>query len=168
MSGLPGGFHLRLAERDDAALLHDIMLRCWTGTVASNSSAYRETMETIASQLERGGGIILYEGDQPIGAGRFYPVAGPDGDLRPWGEIKRVGILKPYRKRGLGAPLVDALEAECRRRGYAGVQIGVRADQPRVTEFWSGLGYRLAGDVTLHTANPLAPPPTTMRKWLQP
>jgi hypothetical protein len=43
-------------------------------------------------------------------------------------------------------------------------RVGVRADQPRLVHFWSSLGYALAGDVQLHTVNPLTPPPTTMRK----
>ena len=77
-------------------------------------------------------------------------------------RIKRVGVLKTHRKLGLGIPLVEALESEARRRGYAGVQLGVRADQPRLMAFWSSLGYSLAEDVTLHTVNPLTPPPTML------
>jgi len=162
---LPSGFHLRLARPDEGALLLDVMLRCWTGTVAANSSAYRETVESIGAQVERGGAAIVFEGDVPIGAGRFYPVPGPAGDAREWVEIKRVGELKTHRKLGLGAPLVTALEDEARRRGYAGVQLGVRHDQPRLIAFWRSLGYALADDVKLHTVNPLTPKPTFMRKF---
>jgi GNAT superfamily N-acetyltransferase len=164
VTNLPAGFRFRLAERSEASLLLDIMLRCWTGTVASNSSAYRETAETIGNQLDLGGAIIVFDGAAPVGAGRFYPVPGPARDPRGWVEIKRVGILKTHRKLGLGTPLVEALEAEARRRGYAGSQLGVRADQPRLVAFWSALGYVPADDVQMHTVNPLAPPPTTMRK----
>jgi len=161
---LPAGFHLRLAERGEAGLLRDVMLRCWTGTVAANSSAYRETEEAIAGQLERGGAAIVFDREEPVGAGRFYPVPGPAGEMREWVEIKRVGLLKSHRKLGLGAPLVVALETEAQRRGFAGAQIGVREDQPRLVSFWSLLGYGLADDVQMHTVNPLTPPPTTMRK----
>lgn len=161
---LPSGFHLRLARPDEGALLLDVMLRCWTGTVAANSSAYRETAESIGAQLARGGAAIVFEGETAVGAGRFHPVPGPAGDPREWVEIKRVGVLKTHRKLGLGAPLVAALEHEAHRRGYAGVQLGVRHDQPRVIAFWDGLGYTLADDVTLHTVNPLTPTPTFMRK----
>jgi predicted N-acetyltransferase YhbS len=164
LSHLPSGFHLRLAERTEAPLLLDLMLRCWTGTVAPNSSAYRETVESIAEQLDRGAAVIMFDDGAPVGAGRFHPVPGPPGEPREWIEIKRVGVLKSHRRLGLGAPLVEALEMEAARRGYAGAQLGVRADQPRLAEFWSSLGYRLADDVKMHTVNPLAPPPTTMRK----
>lgn len=161
---LPVGFHVRAARQDEAPLLLDVMLRCWTGTVAENSSAYRETAETISQQLDRGGAAIVFEGEQAVGAGRYYPVPGPAGDPADWVEIKRVGILKSHRKQGLGPALVDALESAARRRDFAGVQIGVRHDQPRLISFWQSLGYQLADDVTLHTVNPLTPTPTFMRK----
>lgn len=161
---LPVGFHARAARQDEAALLLDVMLRCWTGTVAENSSAYRETVDSIGQQLERGGAAIVFEGDAAVGAGRYYPVPGPAGDPNDWVEIKRVGILKSHRKQGLGPALVGALEDAARRRSFAGVQIGVRHDQPRLIAFWQSLGYQLADDVTLHTVNPLTPAPTFMRK----
>ena len=156
--------HLRLAGPDEAGLLRDITLRCWTGTVAANSSAYRETEADIAGQLQRGAGVIAFEGDAPVGAGRFHPVPGPAGDPREWIEIKRVGVLKSHRRLGLGPQVVAALEHEARRRGYAGAQIGVRHDQPRLIAFWTSLGYAWAEDVKMHTVNPPTPAPTTMRK----
>jgi GNAT superfamily N-acetyltransferase len=168
MIGLPDGFRFRDARLDDSALLRDVMLRCWTGTVAENSSAFRETVEEIAAQLEAGGAVILLRGEEAVGAGRFHPVPGPASDPREWVEIKRVGVTKELRKLGLGAPLVAAIEDAARARGYAGAQLGVRHDQPRLIRFWEGLEYRLADDVQLHTVNPLTPTPTFMRKWFQP
>jgi ribosomal protein S18 acetylase RimI-like enzyme len=165
MTGLPDGYRLRAARVEDAALVRDVTLRCWTGTVAENSSAYRETVEEIAGQLGMGGAVVLLRGEEAVGAGRFHPVPGPVGDAREWVEIKRVGVAKALRKLGLGAPLVAAIEDAARARGYAGAQLGVRHDQPRLLRFWEGLGYRLADDVLLHTVNPLTPTPTFMRKW---
>lgn len=162
---LPSRIHLRLARPGEGALLRDVMLRCWTGTVAGNSSAYRETAEGIGAQLADGGAVIMFAGEEAVGAGRFFPVPGPAGDPRMWVEIKRVGVLKTHRKLGLGAPLVAALEEEARARGYAGAQLGVRHDQSRLVAFWTSLGYALADDVKLHTVNPLTPAPTFMRKW---
>jgi GNAT superfamily N-acetyltransferase len=147
-------------------LLRDVMLRCWTGTVAPNSSAYRETVEDIAAQIAKGGAVLVFSGDEAVGGGRFHPVPGPVGDARPWAEIKRVGVMRELRKLGLGAPLVTALEDGARAGGAAGVQLGVREDQPRLVQFWEALGYVVADDVQLHTVNPLTPPPVTMRKWL--
>jgi GNAT superfamily N-acetyltransferase len=163
---LPQGFRLYTARVEDAALLRDVMLRCWTGTVAPNSSAYRETVEDIAAQIAKGGAVLVFSGDEAVGGGRFHPVPGPVGDARPWAEIKRVGVMRELRKLGLGAPLVTALEDGARAGGAAGVQLGVREDQPRLVQFWEALGYVVADDVQLHTVNPLTPPPVTMRKRL--
>lgn len=161
-------FSIRLVRADEAALLLALMLRCWTGTVAPNSSAYRETEADIARELERGAGMLVFEGDEPVGGGRFHPVPGPVGDPCAWIEIKRVGILRSHRKRELGGLLVDALEKEAQRCSFAGAQLGVRHDQPRLIAFWASRGYAIADDVKMHTVNPLTPPPTTMRKRFDP
>ena len=144
---LPEGFSLRLARVDEAALVRDVMLRCWTGTVAANSSAYRETVEDIAGQIARGGAVLLFLGGEAVGGGRFHPVPGPVGDARPWAEIKRVGVMREQRKLGLGAPLAVALEDAARAAGAVGAQLGVRENQPRLVRFWASLGYRVANDV---------------------
>lgn len=162
---LPQGFSIRAARADEASLVRDVMLRCWTGTVAGNSSAYRETIEDIAGQIARGGAVLLVSGDGPVGGGRFHPVPGPAGDTPPWAEIKRVGVARELRKLGLGAPLVAALEEAARAHGAMGIQLGVREDQPALVRFWEARGYTRADDVQLHTVNPLTPPPFTMRKW---
>ncbi len=162
---LADGYVARLASPDEAGLVREVMLRCWTGTVAENSSAYRETIADIAGQITRGGAVLLWRGDEAVGGGRFHPVAGPAGDARPWTEIKRVGVARELRSRGLGAPLVGAIEDAARARGAVGAQLGVREDQPRLVQFWESLGYVRADDVQLHTVNPLTPPPFTMRKW---
>lgn len=162
---LPQGFSIRAATVGDAALLREVMLRCWTGTVAANSSAYSETVGDIAGQIARGGAVLVFSGDEAVGGGRFHPVPGPADDARPWAEIKRVGVAREVRKLGLGAPLVMALEDAAREAGAVGLQLGVREDQPALARFWERLGYRVADDVRLYTVNPLTPPPVTMRKW---
>src|SRR5262249_32696090 len=63
-----------------AALVREIMLRCWTGTVAGNSSAYRETDADIAAHLSKGHGILAYLDGQLVGGGRFSSVPGPAGE----------------------------------------------------------------------------------------
>jgi GNAT superfamily N-acetyltransferase len=152
----------------ETALLMGLTLRCWTGTVAADSSLYRETPDHVASLLAspEGGAVFALIDGEPVGAGRYFRVPGPEGDARPWIELKRVGMLPEFRKLGLGQKLVAAVEDRARARlSPAGAQLGVRADQPRLIEFWRTQGYALADDVSLHTVNPLTPPPTTMRKW---
>lgn len=156
-------YSVRIASPGEARLAREVMLACWTGSVAPDSSAYREDEAYIANQLRLGGGVFLMLGDEPVGAGRFFPVPGPAGEA-DWVELKRIGVLAAHRGRALGAMIVSALEDAAQARGYPGAQLGVRADNHRLVAFYAALGYVAAGDVQLSTVNPLTPPPFTMRK----
>ncbi len=48
--------------------------------------------------------------------------------------------------------------------GAVGAQLAVRADQPRLVDFYAALGYSGADDVELTAHNPLSLPPFGMRK----
>ncbi len=157
---------LSAVSPSEAAAFLEIMLECWRGTVPTDSTAYRETPETLAAALSgHGYGVLLHHQGQAIGCGRTVTVPGPRRDSRAWIEIKRVGVLAHYRGQGLGERILAALEAEARSRGVGGGQLAVRSDQPRLVDFWRTLGYAIADDVILTTPNPLTPPPIHMRKW---
>lgn len=106
------------------------------------------------------------EGETLIGSGRWVPVPAPKGEGR-WMEVKRIGVLPDHRKLGLGAVILDALEAAGRETGADGAQLAIRADQPRLVDFYAALGYVPADDLELTTVNPLSPPPFGMRKWFE-
>lgn len=158
-------FEVRCVAPEDAQLFLEVMLTCWCGTVPKNSTAYRETPETLAKALSGDGvGFMLWQGDAPVGCGRSLLVPGPQGSGAPWVEMKRIGIIPALRKKGLGALVHDALETRARSQGYGGAQLAVRSDQPRLVHFWEGLGYSIATDVVLTTENPRTPKPYYMRK----
>lgn len=125
---------------------------------------FRETAESVSAQLSKGGGVLLLDGETLIGSGRWVPVPGPCGAGR-WMEVKRIGVLPEHTGQGLGAVILHALEAQGRETGVAGSQLAVRTDQPRLVDFYAGLGYAPADDVELTTVNLLSPPPFGMRKW---
>jgi GNAT superfamily N-acetyltransferase len=131
--------------------------------VSPESTVFRETPETVSAQIAKGGGVVLMRGEEAIGSGRWVAVPGPGGQGR-WMEVKRIGVLPAYQKHGLGAVILEALEAHGRETGAEGAQLAVRADQSRLVEFYAGFGYSPADDVELTTHNPLSPPPFGMRK----
>ena len=92
-------------------------------------------------------------------------VAGPEGDDRPWMEVKRIGLLPDHTGEGFGAEILHVLEKLGKYRGAVGARLAIRADQQKLIPLYEGQGYALADDVTLTTPNPLAPPPIGMRKW---
>lgn len=107
--------------------------------------------------------MLLLAGGTLIGSGRWVPVPGPGGQGQ-WMEVKRIGVLPSHTGQGLGAVILAALEQQGRETGAEGAQLAIRADQPRLVDFYAALGYLPADDVDLTTNNPLSPPPFGMRK----
>ncbi len=157
------GIRIRKAAPEDGALVEHLTRRIWTGRVSAESTVFTETPESVAAQLRTGGGAILLDDETPIGSGRWVPVPGPSGQGL-WMEVKRIGVVEVYRKRGLGEVILKALEQAGRDAGVEGAQLAVRHDQVRLVDFYAGLGYVLADDVELTTPNPRSPPPIGMRK----
>jgi GNAT superfamily N-acetyltransferase len=111
-----------------------------------------------------GGAFVAWLGDEPAGSVRWLPVAHP---LPSW-EIKRMGVLPAMRGRGLGERLLSAVVDAARAAGVVRLQLGVRADQPRLIGFWIALGFSPDAQVTLSSHNPLTDPPVTMSRRLAP
>src|SRR5471032_971203 len=65
---------------------------------------------------------------KPIGTGR----------LLPDGHIGRMAVVKEWRRRGIGAEILQALMDEARKRGHAEVALSA---QLQAMEFYRGLGF---------------------------
>ncbi len=143
----------------DAVLLHALTQRAWRGTVADDSSAFRETPADVRELFARGGGAFVLRLDgEPAGAVRWLPVP----HAEPSWEIKRLGVVREVRGRGHGARLAGAVETAARAAGIQRLQLGVRRDQPRLLAFWQRLGFRADAAVALSSHNPLTDPPVAM------
>ena len=66
------------------------------------------------------------------------------GRLLPDGRIGRLAVLKDWRRRGVGAALLEALIEEARRRGYGAVSV---AAPLQAAEFYRGHGFVAEGKV---------------------
>ena len=78
---------------------------------------------------------VAFEIDnQPIGTGR----------LLPDGHIGRLAVVKEWRRRGIGAEILEALMSEARRRGHAEV---VLSAQLQAAEFYRNFGFVAEGKV---------------------
>ena len=64
--------------------------------------------------------------------------------LMPDGQIGRMAVVKDWRRRGVGAALLDALIEEARKRGHTEV---VLSAQLQAAEFYRGLGFVAEGKV---------------------
>ena len=78
---------------------------------------------------------VAYDAEgKPIGTGR----------LLPEGRIGRMAVVKEWRRRGVGADLLEALLGEARRRGLAEVTLSA---QLQAAEFYRAHGFVAEGKV---------------------
>jgi predicted GNAT family N-acyltransferase len=66
------------------------------------------------------------------------------GRLLPDGHIGRMAVVKEWRRRGIGAEILEALMAEARKRGHAEV---VLSAQLQAAEFYRNFGFVAEGKV---------------------
>lgn len=78
--------------------------------------------------------IAYDDSGKPIGTGR----------LLPEGKIGRMAVVKEWRRRGIGAALLEALVEEARRRGIAEVRLSA---QLQAAEFYRAHGFVAEGKV---------------------
>ena len=78
--------------------------------------------------------IAFDEAGKAIGTGR----------LLPEGKIGRMAVVKEWRRRGVGADLLEALVAEAQRRGHGEVKLSA---QLQAAEFYRSHGFVAEGKV---------------------
>ena len=64
--------------------------------------------------------------------------------LLPSGQVGRMAVMKEWRRRGVGAALLDALTEEARKRGYKSLAICAPL---QAAEFYRGQGFVAEGKV---------------------
>jgi len=130
---------LRPATVGDAAAIATVIAAAFAqyrGRLVPESGAFRETAATIAGELERGAGAIVAEqGGEMVGC---VLVEEQEGDL----YFGRLSVLPSARGLGLAKRLIEAIEAEARRRGLSGVRLGVRIVLTDNQRLFQTLGYR--------------------------
>jgi len=106
------------------------------GTLMPPSGALRETVEEVREAMSKGGAVLAWEGDTVVGSARFqwYP---------DYVYIGRVAVIPAHRGKGVGAALMQFIEAAAREKGYHSVQLGVRMSLPGNLAFYQHLGYEV-------------------------
>lgn len=86
---------------------------------------------------DRGGCFLLVRHDgAPAGCGAFRPA-----DVRTV-EIKRMYVREAHRRHGIAGRLLQALEREARRRGYARAILETGSRQPEAIALYRRHGYQ--------------------------
>lgn len=155
--------HIRLAQREDASAIAQMIRTAWAGKVAPDSSGHQETAEKVRADLEKGYGWVVEWDGKIIATVRLVPHPFERGV----GEIKKLGVLAEHRKQGWGPKLIGVLEEKAQALGLNELRLAVRHDQYRLVEWYSSLGYTLNPRLVYSAANPLTPPPFVLHKNLE-
>ena len=131
----------------------------YRGKLVPESGAFGETAGAIAAELDKGAGAIIAERNGAVLGCVMTKLE--DGDL----YFGRLSVLPAARGTGLARRLIAAVEAEARRRGLAGVRLGVRVVLTENQRLFGALGYV----ETSREAHPGFDYPTSinMRKMLE-
>lgn len=151
---------VREASLDDAALIAELTRASWADKVKATSSGHRETAEAVLKDLEIGGGFILQVNDNPSGSVRWLPV---DGESDVW-EVRRMGVLPIYRSKNLSQHLLEAIIHRAHASDITELRLGVRADQPRLLDFYAAFGFEIAPELEYPHDMQHEPTPTMMRR----
>jgi N-acetylglutamate synthase-like GNAT family acetyltransferase len=154
---------VREATKDDAKLIAELTRAAWAGKVSVTSSGHRETAVIVAEHLRDGGGFVLEIDNQAVGSVRWLPL---DAEQDVW-EICRMGVLPAYRGSNLSQHLLEAVIHHSLTSGIEEVRLAVRADQPRLIDFYTAYEFELAEELEYSHANPLEPAPLVMRRQLR-
>lgn len=130
---------LRPATTADAPVLAATIAAAfeqYRGKLVPESGAFRETAEAIATELQKGAGAIIAQRNGVILGCVMTKLE--EGDL----YLGRLSVLPTARGKGLAARLVEAVEDDARRRGLAGVRLGVRIVLTGNQQLFQSLGYR--------------------------
>jgi ribosomal protein S18 acetylase RimI-like enzyme len=154
---------VREATKDDAKLIAELTRAAWAGKVSVTSSGHRETAVLVAEHLRDGGGFVLLVDEQPVGSVRWLPL---DAEPDIW-EVCRMGVLPEYRGSNLSQHLLEAVIHHGLMSGIEEVRLAVRADQPKLIDFYTAFEFELAEELEYSHANPMEPAPLVMRRSLK-
>lgn len=154
---------IREASIEDAPTIAAITSAAWTEKVAASSSGHTESAAGVEQDLRLGGGFILQVGLQAAGSVRWLPLE-LEHDI--W-EILRMGIVPAHRGQNLSQYLLEAVIHHALGCDVTELRLAVRADQPRLLDFYAALGFEVAPELEYSHSNPQEPAPTVMRRILK-
>ncbi|MFF1683779.1 MULTISPECIES: GNAT family N-acetyltransferase [unclassified Streptomyces] len=87
--------------------------------------------------------FLAYEGDEPVGFVSGVETVHPDKGVEMF--LYELSVAEPFRRRGIGRSLVEALAALARERGCHGMWVGVDTDNAPALATYRGAGGKDGG-----------------------
>lgn len=128
----------RLDEAPDVLAVIHAAFGQYRGSLVPESSAFKETAETVQATMAQGGAIVVERDGRILAATLYEPL---DDSL----YIGRLAVLPEARRSGVAALLVEAVEAIARARGIPRLTLGVRLALADNIRLFTRLGFRETG-----------------------
>jgi ribosomal protein S18 acetylase RimI-like enzyme len=93
-----------------------------------------ESVADVAAYIARGGAVLAWIGDTPVGCARFHAEA---DHL----YIGRVAVPPQFRRQGVASAMMRFLEGHARELGFNEAQVEVRQALPGNIALYGALGY---------------------------
>lgn len=130
------------ARPGDAAQILDLVRLAfgeYRGLLEPESSALRETVDSLRQALASHAGLMARAGSKPVGC----LIAEPRGEAGVY--LGRLAVDPAFRGRGVAARLIEAAEAWARSEGRFQAELNVRIALPGNIRLFRRLGYLETG-----------------------
>ncbi len=127
--------HARIDDGDEVRRIMRKAFAEYQDRLVPPSNALNETIEDVRKAMAAGGALLAYLEGVAVGTARYQIRS---DHL----YAERVGVVPDYRRRGVSAALMTALENVAREAGLPEIRLGVRASLPSNLRHYENLGYR--------------------------
>lgn len=140
---------LRLAESDDAPLMHTIIQQAFAARrhVEPQPAALSETVHDVQARLEHGQIGIVASIDSTA-CGCLFLHLDPAGD-RAW--IHRVSVLEAARRHGVAYQMLVAAADLAVQADLGSICLYARKEFPEIIALWQAEGFWISGDHDEHS-----------------
>lgn len=134
--------NVAIGKKSDAPLYKDALFVRRTVFIEEQHVPEEEEIDEFEQDATH---FVLYDGEKPVGAGRFRTI--DDGV----GKIERICILPQYRGRGAGKQLMETIEMFAKEQGIEKVKLNA---QTHAEPFYQKLGYDTVSGVFMDAGIP--------------
>ncbi|WP_123040533.1 GNAT family N-acetyltransferase [Cohnella candidum] len=133
-------YEIKQADDSQLSIVHRVMREAfeeYQDRLFPQSGALREEVEDIRKKItDRGGAIIVWQHEEPIGSAQYYF----QGDYM---YIGRVSVVRSARGRGIGTAIMQNLEQVAMKRNVFETRIGARKSLPNNISYYQNIGFEI-------------------------
>ncbi|MEH7223908.1 GNAT family N-acetyltransferase [Bacillus sp. JJ1566] len=122
-------------EKDDAYTIRKVVF------VDEQNVPLEEEIDQFEDEATH---IVLYDNNEPVGAGRFRVLDG-------YGKVERICVLASHRKKGAGNLLMHKMEDIAKEKGISKLKLNA---QTHAENFYKRLGYETVSGLFMDAGIP--------------